>query len=346
MLSLLAVTALALVKFPGGTPNEFADSIVDSTKQNAIIVQGDAAMVDDCEYEPADFNEMARLIRNQTDLMILPGLDMVLSDGMLSQKLVTATQPTRIIRRRSRGNQQVLGSNSGDKEAVKPLSLSAVELQPTAIKDGKITFATKKQERLDLSSLQKLLSQPLDIHWIYKDATVCLNVTDMPEETFLKWMAKGIGARFVQGSKGFSFALNAEEIKKRALATLNAQKDSEDAKVADAVTARKRLFQIACLNGISSGQLATALATPGGQVRIELNQRSPLTRTAVTYVQDLEKLQMQGVQQGRGQRNVVSVMRRLDSSRPVYLTMDAQFQVSLEIPIVDNRGRPAGTIRF
>jgi len=340
MFTLLAATALAVTKFPGGTANDFAASLAQASQQNVAVIQGMKATVKPCEFDPSDLNELARAIRNQTQLAILPGPDLLISDGKIDPSLVTESE----------------GGSSQE----------GVPFPAAALDAGKVTFKTEKTDLLAINSFASTFGKPVNVHWIYKDVNLAVQVKNMPQTDFLKWVAKAVGGRLVETTKDYTIALDPIEIRRRAVNTILAQKLDQSDPNTFAMLQKKQSFRAAALNSLNATQLLQALATPGGETRVVLSANNPLTRTASTYVQNLAQYQQmaqvqnaqadQGtLQQGRrrmrmnrngGDGSAVGVLQRVDPSRASYLIVNSHFDVSFEIAVLDNRGRSAGVVHF
>lgn len=174
-LALIAFTAQA--QFPGGSANEFAAHLAASTKQNVVFANSTEAAIARVDYDAANFNEMARTIRARTGAQILPGADLILTDGLIV--------PTRVCD----------GTDPGPQP-------EWISLSDTHLKDGKVTLATKGKQRLDPLTLEETrFTKPVKVHWFYERTPVSAWVKDMPEEEFLKFVAKAVGARLTLGAK-------------------------------------------------------------------------------------------------------------------------------------------------
>lgn len=319
MLTLIAATALVSTKFPGGTINDFASALSADAKQNVIVAMAQPGPLPAFDFDTVDLNEFSRVLRNKTQLLIAPGTDLVLTDGLVARALISVADGP------GPGQMQSGGSYGG------------IAIPPEGIKDGKITFETKKTERLDLQTLQSGLSKPVEFHWFYLKNTVTCNVKDLPELDFVKWVAKAVGGRVLQDAKAYKIDLDTMEVKKRLVKSLMAEKYDQADKQAATIMEKKRAFRIACINAFTVPQFAEVLGGPVGGGKFELVGRGPLANAAIAYVQDMERLQGSGAD---------SVMKHVDHARKAYLSMTSKFQPSLEIPVLDEDGKPGGVVRF
>lgn len=349
MITLLLASALAL-KFPGGTPNDFINLLSDTTKQNVVLNLGEGRNFEKADLNTDDLSELARGIRTQIKIAMLPGQDLIFSDQLLDRKLVTGpimrgqveleAAIEAVKARRDSRTAGLLPQPPSIKEM--PLTLAPVGLSATAVKDGKITFKTEQAQRLELTSLNGALSKPLKMHWIYDDAILCVHVQAMPELDFLKFAAKAMGSILVSTAKDYTFALDPVEIRKRAIATMQKYNPTEG----NAVAQKSMQFRIACLNGLNNAQIAEALKSDGAEVRVDLGQRSPLASLALQRIHDLEQYEANLPADSPAPRRATGLLQRIDRSRSAYLIVNSHFQTEIEVPIVDRNGRPNGIVRL
>lgn len=346
MLTLLLTTALATTKFTGGSPNDFAAVLAGAAKQNVVVEQGEGQVIRPCEFDTSDLTGLARAIRAQTQMTILPGSDLILSDGLLARQLVE--RPAQEVQSDSEVLISVAvratpPSPQDARLAFQPLNMAKTGLPAGAVQNGRVTLQTTKNEGLDLASLSGQLSKPVTIHWLLKDSVVCCQVASMPEDLFLTWVAKSVGGRLVSTPKDYTLDIDATEIRKRAVNTITRQVSVGNA--AD-VTMQERVkaFRLASLNSLNVTQIKTALATDGGETKIVLNAQNPMSRTALAYVQDMERLQQQSGNRNQ-RRGGGNALRQMDTTRPAYLVVDSKFNAFVEIPIRGGRGS-GGVVRI
>jgi len=345
MFTLLIATALAATKFPGGSPNDFASLLAGAAKQNVVVEQGEGQVIRACEFDPSDLTELARAIRNQTQMAIMPGSDLVLTDGLLARKLVES--PSFDIERSDvltdAAALPARPSSQDPRFAFQPLNMGKKALPAGAVQKGRVTFSTEKSDGLDLGSLNGQMSKPVTVHWILKDAVVCCQVAGLSEDDFLKWVAKSAGGRLISTAKDYTLDIDPIEIRRRAINTISRQVSVGNVAVAEQVKA----FRIAALNSLNAAQIKAALATDGAETKIVLNQQNPMSRSALAYIQTMARNQAQqngNQRRGRGNANA-NELRQMDNTRPAYLVIDSRFNAFVEIPIRSNRGS-GGTVRF
>lgn len=352
----LLIASLYAVKFAGGTPNDFVNSLADATQLPVVMSQGDPKTLAPAEFETSGVDEISRAIRSQLKLLIYPGTDLVIGDQKLSRNLVSENNVQRFRGENVQGeltfrvNFEESVSGAGGATARAPqasLPINGIPLPPTAIKEGKISFKTEKMDALQLNLIGSTLSKPVRTHWIYNEAPVFLNVKDVAEFDLMKLVAKAVGARLVSNQKEYFFDLDPVEIKKRAVATLQAEATSSTASRRNNADtqAPARNFRISVINALSPAQLSAALAETGSTAKFDLDSRSPLTRLAVQRVQQIDAERQNRPQNGPG-GGQPAIMSRIDNSRMATLSVDSRFGVRMEIPILDQNGRPGGVVRL
>ena len=343
----LLLASMFAVKFAGGTPNQFIAALALDTQQNVMMTQGDGKIISRAEFETGDLNEMARAIRSQINHAILPGTELILSDELVARNLVTRARFQRV-----RGNgeateeiallQAIEGAQGRpDRSGAAQFEPNLIALPKSAIQDGKVTFKTEGRDALQIAMTGPALSRPVRVHWFYDKSPVFVHVKDQLEEDFWRWLAKAVGARLVVNAKKFAFELNPVEARRRAVATI--QREPLPQRNAEGET-RERNFRIACVNALTPVQISAALAQSGSTTRIELGPRSPLTRLAIQRVQQIDAERQ--ARPGPPGRTQPTIMQRVDPSRMAILIVNAQFDVNMEIPVLDQNGRPAGVVRL
>lgn len=356
MTTLLLATLYA-VKFGGGTPNDFVTALADATQQSVVMTQGDAKYLPVADFETTDVDTMARAIRAQMKHMILPGTDLVIGDQLLAKQLVSEGRQTRFgisgvegaIAIEGRMQEQEVSRRAPAVKAPTEalLSVNKIGMPATALKGGKVTFKTEKADALQIPMLTGVLSKPVKVHWIYSEAPVFVNVKNLPEFEFLKWTAKAVGARLTSGAKEYSFDLDPVEIRKRAVLTIQAEPLPQQRDRGNSNSqVQARNFRVSVINALTPAQVTAALAETGSSTRIELTSRSPLTRIAVQRVQQIDAERQNRPQQGPPGQVQPGIMQRVDSSRMAILTVDSRFGIQMEIPVLDQNGRPGGVVRL
>lgn len=351
MITVLIAAALSAAKFSGGTPTEFADALAKASKQNVIVQQSEGQWIPPCEFEVSDLNELARSIRSQTQMAILPGADLILTDGMLTrQRVQDATTG------RPQPNERPANPT---RFTFQPIRITKIPFGHS-LKNGKVSFETKKDEGLDVMTLKDAFSKPVRIHWLLDESIVSCRVADMPEVDFLKWVAKAVGGRLISNAKEYIMDLDTNEIRRRAINALNREKfTGEPIDIKSLVD--KRNFRINCLTALTSDQIRAGLAKDGGEAKFELLPQTPLYRAAVVQYQALGKEAAQRdairealdpdtnkheYKEGASYRIATYVSfsdmaLMVDAEKPAFLVMTSQFRIHVELTL-----RGGGTIRF
>jgi hypothetical protein len=194
LLTLLAVAAQAV--FPGGSANDLTAHLAESTKQNVVFAASTLDTIGTVSYDPQDLKDISRKLRMRK-IQIAAGVNLILNDGMILPARVTdepeyCRQP------------------------------DWLQMSTRNIQDGKVTLATKGKDRLDPMSLAKVpFSKPVKVHWFYEGLPVAVNVREMPEADFLKYMAKAVGAKLFIGAKEYRLDFDPDEVRKRTINLLS-----------------------------------------------------------------------------------------------------------------------------
>lgn len=353
MITLLAATLLA-VQFPGGAPNEFVGALAKGANRSVVLALSAAHTIPKADFEIDDFDLMARSIRKQTQLAILPGIDLVLSDQLLPKRLVTE-----VVYRgggQSESDQLEIESKIAEIRASKlptsptassDLPINFVDLPASSVQNGTITFVTEKSDALQVQKLNGPLSKPVKSHWIYQEIPIYVQVKDMPELDLMKWSAKALGARLIATANEYNFELDPIEVRKRAIAAIVANARPTVGRKEDiAIVQDRQNFRIACLNALTPAQLTEALATPDASTRIELSPRGTLTNLALNQVRALQKYQESIPPGTAGPKSAIGLLQRVDPNRKAYLIVERGFTVTIEVPVLDKDGNPAGVVRL
>lgn len=362
---MIALLAVAMTTFSGGSTNDLAHLLRDSTHQDVVI---ERLSVDELkgpvDFDPTSGDSMNQAFRSKFDLHILPATLTLFTDEQIPAKLYAGLHQSV---RGPRGQQAVVYLGGGGPEAM-PAGPGANRkpLTGEAVKDGKITFKTQGKEALDMSSLLSVpLGKPLTMGWVYLDDTPAIDVQDSAIPVFLDKLAKAVGGKFHQTDKTYAIDFQPDEFRRRAVHTLGAIKTGNTPE--DAVYGAKVRLAIGALNLLSSQDLTTVFESPGGRITVPITNQNGLVQPATAYLLALEKngssiqdeeasaqgdqinppiqTQRPGRRQNQG-RQIAGIMSRIDPTRLATLTFDASFGVQIEVPIMDRQGRPAGTVRF
>lgn len=323
---------LAIATFPGGNFNDLAASLAEATGRPAVVSLSSArGRMKSFSFDAADEDAFSRTVLKEIGLMRAPGVTVVFHDGQL---------PSARVSQRA-WNQ--------------PETVAAKAFSADSVKAGRVTFRTEKTESLDLKTLAGF-AKPVVSHWYFEGLAIGVSAKDVPEMEFLSLVAKGIGGRFLNTSAAFKIDIDPAEIRSRAVRTIQAEAmptESDGASLQN----KERAFRIAALNAISNEEISRLLAQPGNTVRVAVRNGSPVESAAVALIREMEAQQLkelraertledarrtgESLRAVRRDANFVGILNRVDSRRQAMLVINQRFEASLEVPVVDARGRPS-----
>ncbi len=322
---MFALVAFALTAFPGGSTNALVNLIRETNKQDTLVVR--AKPKDDLpklEFDSESIESINTALRIKLNLKIIPGTEPIFTDDRASKTLFG-----------------FYGASGGGAGSPKPLTAEA-------FKDGKLTFRTESTQVLDLHSLSGVpFAKPVEVHWTMMGLLASIDVRDAAPAVFLDKLARGLGARFRETDKGYALEFRAEDFRRRALNSLVEIKFDDGSMPADELTPKLELAKSA-LRSMGANDLTEAFRTPASQVEINLANDPGLKSACKTYLQavqrHLAKLVNAGALSTSGDVN--TALKSEDRKRSPKLIFTAKFDVQVEIPIVDEKGVPAGVVRF
>jgi hypothetical protein len=323
---MIALVALAVTAFPGGSTNALVNLIRETNKQDTFVVR--AKPKDDLaklEFDSASIESINTALRTKLNLKIIPGTEPLFSDDRASSALF--------------GFYGISGGVSG---------ASPIPLTTEAFKDGKLTFRTESTQVLDLRSLAGApFAKPVTVNWTLIGLLPSVDVRDSTQVAFLDKLARAVGAKFRETDKAYEFEFRAEEFRRRALNSLEEIKFDDGSMPADELTPKLELAKSA-LRSISGNELTEAFRTPTSQVEISLANEPGLKSACKTYLQAVQRHMAKLVNAGalNSSGDVNTALKNEDRKRPPKLIFTAKFDVQVEIPIVDEKGDPAGVVRF
>ena len=321
---------LAIATFPGGNFNDLAASLSEATGKPAVVSLSSArGSMKSFSFDTADEGAFGRTVLKEIGLMRAPGVTVVFHDGQLPSAKVSQkpwNQP----------------------ESVSPKAFSAA-----SVKAGKVNFRTEKTESLDLKTLAGF-AKPVESHWFFEGLAIGVVAKDVPEMDFLGLVAKGIGGRFLNTSAAFKIDIDPVDIRTRAVRTIQAEAIPTEGDEA-AILNKERAFRIAALNALSNEEMSRLFLQPGNQVRVAVRTGSPVEGAAVALIREMEAQQLRALRTERtpedsrradtlpryvrGDTNFVGILNRVDTRRQAMLVINQRFEASLEVPVVDGRGR-------
>ncbi len=353
---MFALLAAAAIAFPGGSTNDLVHLLRESTNQDGIIVRSSAPKADleKVEFDPASADSMNTVFRTKYDLRIVPGSEPLFSDEMIPAQLLAGVRGGGRMSPTYFQGQITYGSEGGTPGAAtgrKPLT-------GDSFRDGKINFKTEGKETLDMSSIISApFGKPVAMSWVFLDALPYVEIKDGTSAAFLQKLAKAVGGRFRETEKTFAIEFLPSEFRRRAERSLQAIKATDSSPESQLVAAKVKLL-MGALQAMSTDDLTTVFSSPSGRVTIFMNRSNGLGGPATAYLMALENAPTQTlqVQNGPNQggprrgldpaRQITMALRMADPNRAAKLTFTAQFQVEIEIPLVDGNGNSAGTVKF
>lgn len=348
MNALLLLGALAKVSFPGGDVSLLAKTISEATKAPVVFEAGATERSKAFEFNAEDLNALARDVLAGAGFKLAPGAEQVYHHGRLGSWFFGQRTLSRLFDDNSWRNGSGLPENS--------------------LNEGKITIQSKTGEATRLDALPAdLLGKALQTHWMFERASFKAWVQNMPALSFVNHLAKALGGTLVQRTDRYVLEINPQEIQRRAQATLVLAQQNPQYKN---LPYRDR-FEIelsrAALGGLSSAQIATALATQGGRVRFELlgSMRAPIQAfvTAALSAEEqgdqvdvqvsgvpvqsneLQDVQRRGGGNQRGRPNT-SRYRMIDPRLIGFAEMNSRFEVTVQLATRDALGRQGAPIRL
>ncbi|MFQ3586271.1 MAG: hypothetical protein SNJ76_01220 [Fimbriimonadaceae bacterium] len=259
----------AVASFSGGPPSDLAAFLASEAGRPAVIAFDSAAALPAMSLPVADPNELARTLRNTAKLHQMPGLPLTFSTGTLPRHLFEIGA---IRRQRQPGT-------------------SAPNAQSLSVRDGRASISMKGTEAMTLSELQRLpWSRPLDYHWIGAEYALAISADKVPEVDLLREMARAVGARLVVGRDAYTFQIEPEEVRRRALRTLRETLTPEQIQ---RLSDRDRMdldLAIAVLQNLPANNIVEMLRAPETETRVPLGANPALQQAAVQYLNALVRL--------------------------------------------------------
>lgn len=327
------VLLAAISTFPGGNFNDLAHSMASATGKPAVVVlSASKGAMKSFQFDPSNLDSLTRTVQKEAGLVRTPGLNMVFHDGLVPSGKVSRNP-----------------WNS-------PEAVAAKAFPSDAIKNGLVTVRTEKNESLDVQTL-KGFKKPVQVHWFYGSLAIGIEAKDVPEMDFLSLVAKGMAARFLNTSNAYLIDFDPVEARLRVVQTIQSEPLTGD-KAAQDRMAKERAFRIAALNALSSADMTTLFQKQGNEIRVAVRNGSPVEGAAVALIRDVEATERAAAREQRqeavleyqttgairvsraGNQDIVGILNRIDSRRPATLIVNTMFEVGLELPIFDARGRP------
>jgi hypothetical protein len=251
MLTLLIASVMAApVEFPGGSPNDLAKALHESTGQPVVLAKYDGTRIDAFTFDPADPNAMAQAFRKSAGLTQAAGLQLALHPAMLNRQFIQI--------------QPIFKQHQVWYQAPKAQELS--------VDAGKVTAATAETRYATMADLGKLeFSKPLRWSQWYEVYPMAIRAKEVSEAEFLGYVAKVIGAKLVSTKDSYTFAFEPNEFRNRAKRTFSEFGSAQDLGSATVFDKAAVDFALTALNLATNANLIEAFDTKQ-ETRIPLNQ--------------------------------------------------------------------------
>lgn len=324
LLALLPLTLFA--QFPGGTANDLCAHLAAETKQNIVVVKTTSTKVGAFDYDPADLDSISRGLRSKVKLELTPGVNVIGNDGRIPMSRLRV--------------------NTRDPYEAPKWVLPKIEANT-------ITFATQSNESVDPAKLDEVkFSKPVKVHWFYDQVPVSINVKQMPEREFLTYLAKGIGARFLETPKEFRIDFEPSAMRNRIAKTIgifkelwlkSPERNEEDS---NALSTGRPDFFIGLLQDMSLGDITFAFATPESKVTVKVRSNGGAFRSGGGILDSYLKQVSKGQGFFRTPSGDFTLPLRIDASKPVTASLAANFKSSLRMTVIDANDKSIGELGF
>jgi hypothetical protein len=315
---MLAALLIAPIAFPGGSANDFAKFLAEQTHHSVVIGQAYVRPVEKANLDVSNFELLARNTRSQTHLRFAPGVEMILQDELLP--------PCRM------GWTTIAGTAKDPKW---------VDL--TGVKDGKVTFHTSGDERVDPFSLEKAgFSRPLTVHWMLGKFPLAIQADGMDEKQFLAYVAKATGGYFVVTAKAFRLELDPDQLRRRAsnMLDLSLKNDPNAANPYEGVQARVEFLK-AVLQDASRSELAAAFASDKSKVQGDLRTNSETVRTLIRRMKTDKSFDPD-----TGAVNTPAGPINLEEATKAQFVLEANFHAALQFTFKGEEGKDPPILRM
>ncbi len=301
--------ALAAVHFPGGSAADLAKALSGASHLNVVIAQAQPKQIPAFDFDPKSFETLAWDVKSHSGMRIVAGTDVILTDDLLPGKLAGMAEP----------------------------STKWKDISTDSVKDGKVTFETTGEERLNAAALEQLkFDKPVKVHWILRDQAMAVKADSMPATEFLTYVAKATGGRFANTKDAYMLSMDTEAIRRRALNLLalrgkTVPPGDESKRIQGAVAFISKVLQ-----DLTPAGFAQVFASANNQANFDIPANNPeyavllrqLAAADPTNI-DLNALAIRG---GNG------TVQYLDPRRPARLTVGSNFTAILSLS-TRNSGR-------
>lgn len=324
---LLTLLPLALfAQFPGGSANDLCAQLATETKRPVVVVKNSIANIAPFQYDPADLDSINRALRSKVAMELTAGSDVIVHDGRIPA--------------------QRLGSTRFEKPLTPKWVLPKIE-------EGKVDLQTAGQEALDPAELEEAkFSKPLKVHWFYEKTPVCIQASKLPERDFLTFIAKGVGAKFIETHKEFRLDFDPSAMRNRMIKSVGifqdlwAKRQEATEEENSLMTTARPIIVKAMLSDISLGELTEAFRTPEGKSQFKLRPNGATTKACFnvldTYLIETSK----GAGKVKFPTGEFTLPLRPDSAKPMTATLTAKFGSSFKLTVVDANNQSLGDLGF
>lgn len=264
-----AVALGAVASFQGGPPSDLATFLATEARRPAVIAFDNVLALPAMSLNVGDPNDLARTLRNTARIHQMAGLPLTFSTGKLPRHLFEIGA---IRRQKQPGG-------------------TAPNVQSLSVEGGRVSIAMKGTEAITLSELRRLSwSRPIEYHWIGAEYALAISADNVPEADFLREVARAVGARLAIGRDAYTFQLEPEEIRRRALRTLQETLTPEEVR---RLRDRERMeldLAVAVLQNLPAPNVAEMLRAPETETRMPLAGNPALQQAALRYLEGLVRL--------------------------------------------------------
>lgn len=324
---LLTLLPLALFsQFPGGSANDLCAQLATETKRPVVVLKNSTPNIGAFQYDPADLDSINRALRSKVAMELTVGSDVIVHDG-------------RIPARR-------LGSTRFEKPLTPTWVLPKVS-------EGRVDIQTKGQEVLDPAELDKAkFSKPVKVHWFYEQTGVCVQASNLPERDFLTYVAKGVGAKFVETEKEFRLDFDPAAMRNRMIKSVGifqdlwAKRQEATEEENGLMTTARPIIVKSMLSDVSLGELTEAFRTPEGKSQFKLRPNGATTKACFNVLDSYLIQTSKGSGKVKFPTGDFTLPLRPDSNKPMTATLTAKFGSAFKLVVVDANNQSLGELGF
>ncbi len=194
---ILELALLSVLNFPAGSAHDFVEALGTGTGKTVVAFYSSISRHDGFSADPSDLGTFVRIVKSKTGLQQAPGVEHVFSDGMIAPFLIKLPP--------------IYNSTQ---------SFSRTGADSFQVKQGIVTVS-KNASSLNLTELmQRPWTSTIEWHWTFDSYSISTTFKELPEQEFLKLLAKAAGMRLDKTKTGYAFKLIPSEFRRRANATI------------------------------------------------------------------------------------------------------------------------------